>query len=376
MKFFKYAMSLCTMLLMLACSDNGSSSENTDEPDPKPQGASELTVDRTRIADNGKDKATFTVTCQGQDVSADSKFYVVGGKVTMTNNEFSTTEKGVYEVYANYDNLNTEKIKITVAGEVENIPEDPEPDNTVFTCRSLVLQFTGSQCGFCPNMIEAIDDLLASEEYSEKVEHVAVHSYNSSDPLYFKDGAAFSQAMSVSGYPHVLVNMNTFKRTNNNGTPGKNLIAVQNLVDDVWTKHANAGICASNTIKDNVLTASIEIKAAVADNYRVGVMVLENGVEGSQTGMTGIIEHINALRAITGHRSTYNYSGDEIGLVGKGEKGSIAVDVNIDPDEWNLDNCHLLIYVTAPDVPGSSLYTIKNVVKCPINGEVVYNYTE
>ena len=56
-------------------------------------------------------------------------------------------------------------------------PEDPQPDNTSFVRRTLITQFTGLGCGYCPFMIAAMEDVRKSAEYADKSVLAACHTY-------------------------------------------------------------------------------------------------------------------------------------------------------------------------------------------------------
>ena len=59
-----------------------------------------LSSDKTEIVANGEDIVTFTVLCDGKDVTDESHFYMEGQEEELGSNIFSTSEAGKYTFYA------------------------------------------------------------------------------------------------------------------------------------------------------------------------------------------------------------------------------------------------------------------------------------
>ncbi|MFI3286198.1 MAG: Omp28-related outer membrane protein [Rikenellaceae bacterium] len=371
----KKILSLFALLFALTLSscDKDSSSGETQEEE-LPTGDVVLSVDRSRIFNTGVDQATLTVMCGEVDVTDNSTFYCVGAGAAMESNVFTSTVDGKYEFYANYNNSNTNKVSLAVGGAVEDFPADPDEANTAFESTMLMLQFTGAECGYCQDMIYAIEELEKNEELSSKVEHVAIHSYygNGADVLYSVSSVQLSQAMGVAYYPTVMFNMDSALSTNNNGSLDANYDALYTLITKNYNDSPAVGICAASSIENGVLSANVEVKAAQEGDYNVGMLLIENGVYGYQYGFTDDIEHVNAFRASADRTSAYDFSGTWLGEISKGESRSTILDMTLDQTAWDLDNCHILIYVTAPNDSGD--YIIQNVVRCEVGGSIEYQY--
>ncbi len=370
-----------TLLLALsfASCEESVSEQVEDQDQPLTEEGISFSVDKIRIVGNGLDKAAFTVLFNGVDVTAESTFYQSGTGVAMSDNTFSTSVIGEYEFYASYGSELTDKISIYAGPTVGEIPADPAEGSVAFYSRLLLVQFTGTGCTYCPYMIDAIDDVLEDSVLGAKVEHVAVHTYNSDDPLYGTSANNFKQCLGIVNYPTVLLNFDTDIYTWNNGSSAANYDKLYTLINSTYVESPTAAVCASTSISGSILSANVGVKAAVEGEYRVGMLLLESGISAYQTG-SGTIIHNNGFRESAMRATSFDFSGSSVGELEVGECGSAILDIEID-SSWDLDNCHLLFYVTAPIEAGENNsgvmqydYIIQNVVRCEIEGSVAYGY--
>lgn len=92
-----------------------------------------LSSDKTEIVADGEDIVTFTVLCEGKDVTDESHFYMEGQEEELGSNIFSTSEAGKYTFYAKRKSHTSEKVEVTAKSvepeEPENPEEPEEPEN-------------------------------------------------------------------------------------------------------------------------------------------------------------------------------------------------------------------------------------------------------
>ncbi len=361
------------LLLALGLSACESSSDsNGDEQQPAPEGQGELSVDRIRIISNGVDKATFAVTCEGVDVTASSIFYQSGSSEPLEGNTFSVSVSGDYDFYAIYSDLSTSTVTVTAGPTVSSVPDDPNASSTAFDHKSLLMQFTGTECPSCPTVISGIDMILADDEYSAKIEHIAIHSYNYSDPYYNQDAVGLSAYMSPEAYPGVFFNFDRINSEYGFMSIDACYLRLTTLIDEKRDASPLVALAAASSIRASIISANVGVKAAVAGEYRVGMMLLENGLTYYQSGSSGIIEHVNVVRALAERADESDYLGVSVGTLEAGASTSVILDINVD-SEWELDNCHLVIYVTSIDEQSES-YVVRNVIRCETEGSVAYQY--
>lgn len=356
--------------------ENGNNNiDNGDENEPV-IGSSELVLLASDmvIEANGEDDVVFTVLSDGEPVTENVRFYdgETNKQIELPDMTFTTTTTGTYYFWAAYGTSHTDIVTVTAIDfPVPALPEDSEPDNTSFSRRVLLTQFTGTGCGYCPGMITLLRKVMGEEEYASKTVLAACHSYNNDDPAYLE--ARLDQAMGVSSYPMVVADMDMAYNNYNNE------IGLKDLIDNAHERsEAMAGISASAVLNGNTLVIRAAVKAAETAEFRIGAWLLEDGVEGRQSNYnpgawSGDYDtHDNCIRIADSRVSNSNYTGHTLGTIDAGQTAEYAFVMTIE-DEWVAENCHLVLFVTTQE-DGSDYFIVNNAVPCSINGEVPYQY--
>lgn len=343
-----------------------------------------MEVDNTIIPIN-TGRATFTIKFNGKVVESNYKIYINNSpdptslpttEVTIDGKKykqpyFESKTTGTYSFYVSYNITESTKDK-PIAVQVINdaIPdraEDPNPSSTSFKRRAMVMQFTGTNCGYCPYIIEPLETMAADAAYKDKFSWAAIHTFNSNDPaapcnssdydkLHF--AAAYGY---IDGYPTVLFDLTS--QVGNLGSVAVNLANLKKAVDNSVANPAAAGISATMTLDENnrVVTARVSVKAKDAKVYRVSMWVLEDKISGGQNGSTTIKSHDNALRYVArgadGSADYYGYPLNEGKAMSAGQVCDYVFAVNISNQSIKLANCQLLFFVTTS--VGNS-YTVVN----------------
>ena len=331
-----------------------------------------LVPDKTVIEPNGFDAVSFTVEYDGIDVTDMAAVY--NGDGSTAGLTFATDAEGSYGFYAEYNGERSEMVTIVATSSMPAIPDDPEPENTDFSRKVLLLQFTGTACGVCPYMISALNQLAMSPERDDYV-RVACHSYNPDDPAYYSGPLAVAQE--VKGYPHVTFDLDRDVVTISNISI-KYLLQQSrtNIVTETTNRPALAGIAASSSIVDGSVVVSMSVKVAQTGEYKVAAWLLEDNINAEQANPSGVQGNFNVhndcLRyaQYTGSGRDADYTGVSLGTVNAGEEEGYTFSIPVE-DGWDVDNCHLVLIVTAED--GGSFY-VNNAAKCEIGGTVAYEY--
>lgn len=342
-----------------------------------------MTVDNTIIPIN-TGRATFTIKFNGKVVESGYTMYVNDEKTTLSTTTvtidgksykqpyFESKNTGTFTFYVTYNiTENTKKNPISVQVINDAIPdraEDPNPTSTSFKRRAMVMQFTGTDCGYCPYIIEPLETMAADAAYKDKFSWAAIHTFNSDDPaapcnssdynkLYFAE--AYGR---ISGYPTVLFDLTS--QVGNLGSVAVNLANLKKAVDNSVANPASAGISATMTLDENnrVVTARVSVKAKDAKVYRVSMWVLEDKISGGQNGSTTIKSHDNALRYVArgadGSADYYGYPLNEGKAMSAGQVCDYVFAVNISNQSVRLANCQLVFFVTTS--VGNNKYTVVN----------------
>lgn len=252
---------------------------------------------------------------------------------------------------------------------IPELPADPQPENTSFNHKILLLQHTGTYCSNCPNLMTSLRELAQMEEYADKYQHVAAHSYNQEgDPAYSQAAANLSQAFGDGYYPEL-----TFNLTKENTGTSLAVSTITGIIDGLHKETADVGIAAAAGLSNKNVGVNVQIKAAKSGQYRIAVWVLEDGIRGKQEGATDdwMNTHSNAVRVMAGNTLNMRIYGEKVGELQEGQTAEKTFSVALD-ETWNPENCKVLIVVNSAGTDGR--YNLANCMLCPIGGSVTYDY--
>ena len=332
-----------------------------------------MEVDNTIIQVN-EGRATFTIKFNGKAVTSGYKIYKNGVETSLPTDAnkkpyFESKTTGSFSFYVTYNiTESTKNSPVIVQVNNDAIPDrpaDPNEASTSFKRRAMVMQFTGTACGFCPYIIEPLETMAADAAYKDKFTWAAIHTFNSDDPAKPSNSADEQKLPSIygiSGYPTVLVDIGTMVGNSNNNI-ALNLANLKKAVDNSVANAASAGIAAAMTLDENnrVVTARVSVKAKDAKVYRVGMWLIEDKIAAAQNGSSTIKSHDNAVRYVArGADGSADYIGYPINdgkTLNAGQIADYVFSINISDQSIKLANCQLLIFVTTST--GNS-YTVVN----------------
>lgn len=151
----------------------------------------ELYLSETRLMRS--QEVTFSLLdYTGENTAEDATFYI--NDAPISGSSFQSVTPGIYEVYASYE----------VEGEVIN--SEVREFSIYIPKRYLMLEdYTGTWCGYCPGVLEAISKVMDETEY---VSVVAIHktSYSFEDPMHFDQLPTLESEFDVEGYPSARLN--------------------------------------------------------------------------------------------------------------------------------------------------------------------------
>lgn len=376
MKMIKFFALMCaTAAFAVGCED-----DPKPQTDPKPEpgpgtGALTINVSEERITIG--EPIQFTVMKGDVDLTAAEGLEIYNAKTyNLVSNPFTPEEIGSYGFYAMYGAEVTEKhAYVEVLPIMENIPDDPQPENFTFNHRILLIDHTGSGCVYCPQMMTALKQLSEDNSYNKKYNEVTAH-YGS---LAANDNARSDAAeivggniaAVVQGFPSLTFNLQEKTVANTSLSP------IKNNISKLWkAEGAEAGVTAAATLGNNKVTVNFEVKSAKEQEYRVALWLLESDIYSKQTGASADWQNYahNAIRNITGYVGANDLSGDSIGVIKSGEKARGSLDVSILSSTWVTDNMDVLVIVTAPSDKHNGKFEVVNTALCPVGGSVEYEY--
>ena len=312
------------VLVMYGCSGNSS-----DEPESE---MLVLNATSLLIEADGADVTEFTVTKGNQDVTAAAEI-LQDGKV-FSGTRFYTDTEGEYKFSARYNGETSAEIVVR-ATKSENLvmPADPEPDRYEgFVKRVLLLQATGTWCGFCPLVMSGIKTY--SDTYSDGLAvFAAAHASSTIKDLMETNASRMVlNWLGISSFPTLNVNM----------IPGKTV----SYVSEGNVGEQNAGLIRQAveeyTAKDAKSAIAAVVRADKASNK------------------------VDVLRQSSASLAFGDKLGDSL-PAGSTEDYSCSFTLSSE----KMDNCRVVIMVTAPE---GGVFAVDNVVMCPLNDKVGFEY--
>ncbi len=382
---FKYASLLLAAAMLFACEKPG----NEDGEG----GVIKLTADKSIIQTFGGDYATITVTLDDKVITEGVTFYDADLKpIDIPDFKFSTTTPGEYKIVASYGTVNTKDDPLTIMAvsvDIPKTPADPQPGSTDFKTRVLIVEHTGTECGFCPPMKTLIHNAMDDASFAERIVLTNCHTFNQNDPAYFNENA-FKEFNGVNGHPYLL--LDSYQSFNNYNESPANFKSMVNKLYDAKSD-VSAGIAVNSVLSGDQVVIKVGVKAAETASYRVGAYLLEDGIEGKQTSATadwmhvhdGVISNVDAKYYTSG--GSARYYGHSIGEIEKGKSGEYLFVWNLNDIQekrqigcnrkaFVRENLRLAVFVTTvgTDESGSEYYYVNNVVEAPLNGQTPYEY--
>lgn len=214
--------------------------------------------------------------------------------------------------------------------------EDDEWKYKDFWHRSMIMKFTGTWCGYCPFMDEAL--AIAERIYPDEFEAACLHYGDEYQP---DCAEAFVNRFGIHNYPTALQD---FRVSIPNYSPTAYTAELFKAVLDEQESYYPpvTGISFTSSLKGSTITVDVKIYAKKADDYRVTVLLLEDGVKGTQAGADGSYEHNNMIRLALSSPSGNDAQIDSDGSIwSKNFSGTV-------PYGCNESNLSVLVYVERP----------------------------
>lgn len=344
-----------------------------------------LKADKYEIYDNGEDVTTFRLTFNGEPVTEGYTIYDENDN-PIEGNTFSSTKIGYYEFWAEYGAAMTKtNVGITVIATppaAPAVPTDNNPSKLNFHRRVLLIQFTGTGCGYCPSMVTALHAIAENEATKNQFVLAAAHigGYAGSDPALMTEGKTIDDAFGITSYPNLVVDM----------VPnGGSVYATESYLTSQLNKALNrvsvkGGIAANteyHTDKQYVMVNAL-VKAKETTEFRIGAWLLEDGIEGVQTvyadanTVPGINYNIhnNCIRKVKSQQPTddFDFTGLTLGTIEAGQTASQEFAFSL-KNAWKSENLHLILFISTKE---NGKWRVNNVVHAPINGSVDFVYSE
>ncbi len=218
----------------------------------------------------------------GATITSEAEIFV--NEVKITGEDYIANQKGNFEVYAKWEQLESDKLSFQVYQ---------------FVQKALIEDYTGTWCGWCPRVINAIEMVLAE---SDDVIPVAIHSSSggATDPFNFDNKAILFSTFGVSGYPTAKIN-----RTETWDYPENTPQGVHQVVSKLGSE-ASLGLGISSALSSGTMQLEVQIGFAQdLSDLKLVVYLLEDKLRSNQANYTELyggastlpnFEHNHVLR--------------------------------------------------------------------------------
>ena len=356
MKFTKFfALVAATVAMFAACTPGGDVTTATGD----------ITLSAETVVEVNTPIHFVVKDSSGANVTNDATIYDKSHDFAQVENPFTPTVDGDYTFYAVVGDAISKDFKVTVTPEVPALPEDTDAANTSFKHRILLVDHTGNTCGYCPQMMKALKEIEESGDFDGKYYEAMSHSYSNTDPAFSGAAASISSHYGLQGYPTLTYNF--YHPTSSS----YNAEHIKGQINALWKESADAGIAASTNLAAKSVVVNAEVKAAVDGEYSITAWLLEDGIYAKQTNATDewMNTHNNAIRQAA---TTSPLTGYELGALKPGETAEQILNLTIARDTWNRDNMKVMLIVSKKG--DNKKFDVANVVICPINDSVTYDY--
>ena len=317
MKKFLQRTSFLFLFLILACSGSGDDEGQTNEYISLFVSSTEGFIGETII---------FSVfDGEGNNVSSSTDFYVNETKIPSNTHTFNTI--GTFDVYAKYGQLTSETKTIEIM-----------PTPITFKQNVVVEDFTGTWCGWCPRVSEAVR--LLKQETSDAIV-VAIHN---GDAMQFSQEGAIRQAFNVTGFPTALIN-----RQERWASPQPSNVS---QVTGKMSGKSYASIAMESTVSGDVLDLKVKVMMGYSyKSMKLAVYMLEDGLVYDQRNFTSYYGGADPIRDFVHddvlRRSLTDVFGDDIPQDQVGHNKTFTRDFQYAiPPSYDKNKVKLVAFVT------------------------------
>ena len=155
------------------------------------------------------------------------------------------------------------------------------PFNKTFYHRSLGMRFTADWCGYCPNMSAAFSTV--QEQLPDKFEVVNYH--DASSGLGFSPTSTLMSQYGITGFPSGIVDGRMEVANYDQSVIVSKVISAISETESTYP--TVSGISFISSISGQTLTADVTLYLKEAADYKVTVVVLEDGIVGYQANYYG-----------------------------------------------------------------------------------------
>ncbi len=309
---------------------------------------------------NGDATLSFTVECNGEDVTEQSTIHAVdqnGVTTTLDGAEVTMSSIGKYSFWAEYQSLPSNDIVVRVLNAVLDAAEDPAPELfDGFKRRVMAVHVADAGCMPCVDMVRLIHYYLDSELGQEML-YVGAHGPLATvDPMTCSASTMVISGLEAPSFPTLnfaLSSSDEYIVYGADSTPENDFPKLDAIMSSILSNEAKCAISATTQLSDNVISVRADVKVGCQGSFGVGVWLLEDGIYSAQSGA-----QLEELEELSTHNGVIRdiYPFDQNLVVNLGDtaehmaQNSYTCCCDFDLGEVNLmngevDNCRIVVFV-------------------------------
>ncbi len=331
-----------------------------------------LTASDTEIDLATETSTEFTVTYNGRDVTAESKFFSSSSVKPQDGPVFTPETEGTYTFHAEYEGKQSNTVTVTVVN-------TKQTETGKYEKHVSIIEFTGAWCNFCPAGYDRMMMMINAPSMSGYKDRIHISAFHSS--------SSGADAMAIPATEDVF---NLFRKSGIEfpsfvcdlkyaGNLAQEVISYfkESLTAALKEDTAHCGVAVSSSVNDSKASVTVKVDSEKTSEYRVLLLVVEDKVLAPETPQksplyqNGDPDHVHkhvVRQVVTSYAGTF--TGEKItddGKIKAGQEVSKSWNFHVD-DKWNLANTE--IYALVLNADGN----VDNMNVCPImNGNSDYN---
>lgn len=318
---------------------------------------------------------TFNVEYAGEDVTQEATIcdYYTHNEMP---NPTTFDEVGEYAIIAKYNNSTSKLISIIVyPASAPDFPVDSDALNYNFKYRMLLIDHTGTDCGYCPYMMQSLKEIEEDSAFNDYFNIAMAHSYNTSDAAYSYTALTmryyYQKTLKVlTGFPTLTYN---YQYAN---SASSNISNIKQHFNKLKKESTDAAVAVAAKLDGDKIVVSASLKSKVARLYKVNILLLEDDIYSKQYNAweTWMSTHNNAIRACYATISSSDITGAEWGYVAAESTSHKVFELPIENTNWVKSNCKVLVIIAAQDANYGNKYEVVNTTMCDLNESKPFEY--
>ena len=207
---------------------------------------------------------------------------------------------------------------------------------------------------------------------------------------YLQEAQTLDNALGATSFPSL------YSDLNKSGYGDATVASLKNCINNAQERvSVKGGIAVSSKYyaNDNYIVINANVKAKETTEFRIGAWLLEDNIYGKQSvyvdpyKTTGELiqplegvdfnNHNNCIRLADSKATNTDFSGFSLGVIEAGKTASREFAFKLKTNgagsatKWNHDNLRVIVFISTKE---GSKWLVNNVVKCPKDGVVDFEY--